>query len=151
MIKDVLGSIFSFIMIILMLVITPIYYVGIIQWARSEAVVNIETRNLIDEVIDTRFLIDDTLKDYNLSIAALPMNYVITISRKVKVINPDPLNPGSTYTTYVVVDDISKYEQGDFIVVNLEPVGNNLFQIISKSLMGLSIPSNSFTLAGRVR
>lgn len=151
MLKDVLGSIFSFIMIILMLVITPIYYVGIIQWARSEAVVNIETRNLIDEVIDTRFLIDDTLKDYNLSIAALPMNYVITISRKVKVINPDPLNPGSTYTTYVVVDDISKYEQGDFIIVNLEPVGNNLFQIISKSLMGLSIPSNSFTLAGRVR
>lgn len=151
MLKDVLGSIFSFIMIIIMLVITPIYYVGIIQWARSEAVVNIETRNLIDEVIDTRFLIDDTLKDYNLSIAALPMNYVITISRKVKVINPDPLNPGSTYTTYVVVDDISKYEQGDFIVVNLEPVGNNLFQIISKSLMGLSIPSNSFTLAGRVR
>ena len=151
MIKDAVGGVISLMLAFIFLCFMPLYYTGVIQWARSESEALAATRNLIDEVIDTRQLLNDTLADYNLTIAGLPDYYTTTITRQVKIINPDPLNAGQTYTTYVTVDDNSVYDQGDFIIVEVEPFGMNVFRTMARGLFGLSIPNDGFTLAGRVR
>lgn len=151
MIKDIIGTVMSIILVFLMLMVTPLYYIGIIQWASSESAARAYTRNLVDEVIDTRELKVETLQDYNLSMASLSDYYNTTVMRQVKVVNPDPLNPGQTYSSYQVVDDIYNYNQGDLIVVKVEPLGKNMFQIIARSMLGLSMSPNGFTFPGRVR
>jgi len=151
MLKDIIGAAFAVISIFFLLVVTPNFYTGAVQWARSESEAIANTRNLIDEVIDTRELTEDTLADFNIKMAALSEYYTCEIIRKVKVINPDPLNPGQTYTTYIIVDDISQYNQGDLIVVNVEQIGGNMYQNLARKLMGSAVQSDTITLCGRVR
>lgn len=149
--KDIISSILATILAVIMLGITPLYYVGIIQWTRSEIIALSETSNLIDEVIDTRELRESTLKEYNINLASTSEYYTAKITRQVRVINPDPLNKGKTYESYVTVDDISTFNQGDFIIVEVKAIGNGTAQVIAQSLLGLGLGDMDFTLAGRVR
>ena len=103
--KDIVGSVFALFVAFLLLALTPLYYISTIQWAKSETMILTSARNLIDEVIDTRKLDDAALKEFNLNIAANSEYYTTNIIRQVRAVNPDPLNPGSTYTSYVTVDD----------------------------------------------
>lgn len=149
--KDIVSSILGIFLAFIMLGVTPLYYVGLIQWAQAETQAIAYTTNLIDEVIDTKQLNDQTLSDYNLHMASLSSYYTFTIERQIKVVNPDPLNPGSTYTTYIVDDNVKEYDTGDLIVVSVKPVGLSFAQSVADSILGLSIPKNGFTLPGRVR
>lgn len=149
--SSVIGTVVSGILVILLLVVTPLYYIGIVEWAKAENEVIADTRNLIDEVIDTRVLTDDMMADYNLSLAAKSNYYRATITREVKVVNPDPLNPGKTHTNYMVVDDITNWNKGDLITVKVEQVGTNYFRTISRAMLGLDIQSNDIQMTGRVR
>lgn len=151
MLKDILGSIFSIVTAILILFVGPMYDISIIQWARAESEAMAYTRNLIDEVIDTRQFTKDTYEDYSLNLASTSGYFDFTVTRKVKCVMPDPVNVGQTYTTYIVVDDISTYNQGDIFIVKVSAVGHNMFQTLSSSLLGLNLDSEGFTLAGRVR
>lgn len=149
--RDMVASVISVILITIMLFITPTYYIGIIEWARSQSEALTYTRNLIDEVIDTRELNEDTYNDYNLRMAAVDDYYDVKITRKVKCVMPDPVNAGQTYTTYIVVDDIERYNQGDIIIVEVNPISVNTFQAIASALLGMSDMTDGFTLCGRVR
>lgn len=149
--KDVVSAVISIIAIFLMLGVTPLYYEGIIQWQKSQSQALAYTRAVVDEVIDTKELTDEAIKDYNLNMASLPNTYKVTISRQVKVVNPDPENAGKTHTTYVTVDDNKHYDQGDLIIVEVKPLSNNLAQQISLALLNLASPSSGFTIPGRVR
>lgn len=151
MLKDIVGVVLSVIMSVLLLVVSPMYYIGVIEWARSESEALAYTRNVIDEVIDTRELTDDMLADYNLNMASLSEYYTIEITRKVKVINPDPVHAGQTYTTYMIVDDNRHYNQGDIIIVDVKQIGSNTFQMLARGLMGMTILKDDITLCGRVR
>lgn len=155
-----LSVVLTIILIILALVVTPIYYIGIMEWARSEYAVMTECRNLVDKVIDSRVLTDDMKEDFELALAAQPNTYSWTIYREVKVVNPDPADPadpaipgdvGGTYTSYQVVDDDSIYNQGDLITIKVEPVGNNFIRTMSMKMLGFTYSPNSYTFTGRVR
>lgn len=145
------GTVIGLILVVCMLIISPLYYVGIIEWAKSESEIMSDTSNLIDKVIDTRVLTDDMLADYNISVAAKAIKYRTVITRETKVVNPDPLNPGNTYTTYVLVDDTSIWKQGDIITITVEPISDSIYNRVSRSMLGLSVDSDGFTLSGRVR
>lgn len=149
--KNVISSVLSAIAIVILLFVTPAYYVGVIQTARAQSAALSYTRDLIDTVIDTRQLTTDTLEDYTLNMATTTEYYKFTITRKMRVVNPDPVEAGQTYSTYINVDDTSIYNQGDRIIVKVEPIGTNLFQSLSSSLIGLNVSAEGFTLVGRVR
>lgn len=149
--KDIISSVIGIFLAFLMLGITPLYYIGTIQWAQAETQAIAYTTNLVDEVIDTKRLNDQTLSEYNLNMASLSSYYTYTIERQIKVVNPDPLNAGSTYTSYITVDDNKEYETGDLIVVSVKPAGMSFAQSIADNILGLSVPRNGFTIPGRVR
>lgn len=149
--KDVVGSVLAIFLGFILLLVTPMYYFSIIQWAKAETVALTAARNLIDEVIDTKEMDDAALANFNMELAALSGYYTATVTRQVKVVNPDPLNPGETYTTYMTVDNNKEYDQGDFIIIEIEPLGVNISQTIARTLMGFQIPDNGVVLAGRVR
>ena len=149
--SSVPGMVIGLILVVCMLIVSPLYYVSIIEWAKAESEIMSDTSNLIDKVIDTRVLTDDMLADYNIAVAAKAIKYRTTIIRETKIVNPDPLNPGNTYTTYVLVDDLSTWEQGDIITITVEPIGESIYSRVSKSMLGLSVDSDGFTRSGRVR
>ena len=149
--KDVVGSVLAIFLGFILLLVTPMYYFSIIQWAKAATVALTAARNLIDEVIDTKEMDDAALANFNMDLAALSGYYTATVTRQVKVVNPHPLNPGETYTTYMTVDNNKEYDQSDFIIIEIEPLGVNISQSIARTLMGFQIPDNGVVLAGRVR
>lgn len=145
------GVIVYLFLIIITLVAVPLYMISLAHWAKSETEMMSETAELIDKVIDTRTLTEDMLADFNLDLASKELNYKATIYREVKVVNPDPTQAGKTYTAYVLADDITTWEQGDNIVVEVESVGESKFTTLAARLMGLHVGDSKFTLSGRVR
>lgn len=149
--KNVIGSLISVILIFFMLCITPIFYLSTIEYAKSSMQALSATRNLVDEVIDTGTLSDTTLADYNLLMASMSDYYSVKIIHKAKVVSPDPLRPGYTYTTYVVVDDLKTFTTGDEIMVIVRPLGENMFQSLSSTFLNMRTSREGFTLVGKVR
>jgi hypothetical protein len=145
------GTVIGIILATFMLVIAPLYYIGIVEWARSQSEVMSDTTELVDKVVDTRVLTEDMRADFNLALASKVYNYRATIMRETKIINPDPLLTGETYTTYVVTDNLSEWEQGDIITVEVEETGGNMFRVIAQGLLGLNIDDNSFRFTARIR
>lgn len=157
---NVVSNAISMIILTLVLVVTPFYLISIAENVRSDYAVMSETRNLIDEVIDSRTLTDDMLADYNLALASQSDAYRATITREVKVVNPDPQNPGnpsdpndkgSYYTSYQVVDDNRTYNQGDRIVVDIDTVETSFLRNMVRYITNLYHGSSDFTFTGRVR
>ena len=91
------------------------------------------------------------LNDYSLSLSSTTEYYKYTITRKVKCVMPDPKTPGQTYSTYIDADDITQFNQGDRIIVEVKPVGVNSAQMISTALLGTTDVSDRIRLVGRVR
>lgn len=149
--KGIVGDIIAVILLGALLLLAPQFNIGVEQWAESKMMVLSEARNLIDEVIDDRTLSDDTLEDFNLAVASASEYFKVDIIRKTKVVNPDPKNPGRTYTTYVLVDDIRNWKQGDRIVVKIHTIGQNIGKTIAASILGYSINDTDVEVGGRVR
>ncbi len=150
MVKDIIGNVVSAIMIVVMLFVTPMYYVGIIQWARDESQALAWTRAVVDEIIDSKELVDSTLEEYNIKMASLSTYYNTTITRQKKITNPAYDGDG-TYTSYVTVDDNRHYDQGDLVIIHVKQIGAPLYQAIARVLLGAQMPSDEFTIPGRVR
>ncbi|MBQ2885838.1 MAG: hypothetical protein IJE43_19105 [Alphaproteobacteria bacterium] len=149
--KNPVGTIIAIMAIVYLIYVSPANDIGLIQWARSQSEALSYTRELIDGVIDTRLLTEDMLEDYALNMASASELYEFNITRKEKCIMPDPKHPGKTYTTYIVVDDISQYNQGDKIIVEVKPVGTNMYQKFSSAFSNTAALNKGFRLAGRVR
>ena len=149
--KNPIGTVIAIIAIFLLLFVTPNFYIGTIQWAKAQSEALSYTRNIVDEVIDTRELTQDMLDDYTLNMSSTTEYYKFEITRKIKCVMPDPVNAGKTYSTYIVVDNINEYNQGDKFIVDVEPVGVNSFQVLAASLMGMPELTDGFRLEGRVR
>lgn len=145
------GMVISIILVVLLLVVTPYYCISVVQWAQSENEMMSDVAGLIDRVIDTRILTDDMIADFNLALAAKPLNYSASIMRETIVVNPDPAHPGQTYSTYIMADDIYTWEQGDIITVRVEMFGESLFSAISSKMLGLHMGDSTFQISGRVR
>lgn len=145
------GAVFLMVLVVLCLVITPMYYISIIQYAKAEDEMMSDVAIVIDKVIDTRELTEDMIADLNLSLAAKPMNYTLSITRETIVTNPDPAHPGSTYSTYIIADDIHHYRKGDIITIRVEMFGGSMMTQIAEKLLGMRVADYDYQVAGRVR
>ncbi len=143
--------------IVVAIVITPVYYIGIIQWRNDQEICIVEARNLADKIIDTRQYTTEMESDFNLALATMHGTYTGEVKREIMMVNPDPNYDSSdpeaskTYTSYVVTDDLSHWNQGDYVTVTIKPVGHSLLQSISMRLLGAYYDTDPISFKGRVR
>lgn len=126
-------------------------FIGEIEYTKGMDQALSYTQAFLDKVADTKILTEDMIADFNLEIASCSVGLDARISRETKVINPDPLNPGKTYATYCLTDDIYNWEQGDVITVEVRGVGTSVYEVLAEFMSFITIPSKDFTLARSVR
>lgn len=109
-----------------------------------------EVQMFVDEVIDTKQISSEQLADFQLGINSYGPIVDVTIKRYVKTIEPEPTK-GGTYTTYVMADNVNKYNQGDQVKVTVKTVGYTGLQRLIMSTIGLLSPKFEYTVTARVR
>lgn len=111
-----------------------------------------ETRNFIDTVVDTRSVSESMLADFKLAMSSVSEYLVVDIEHEVKIIEPDPIaGAGRTRVTYIPSEDLSTFKQGDRIIVTVHTVRSNPYQYISSSITGTAIQDCDFTSCGKIR
>lgn len=145
-INKILGVIMCFIMILIML--STVMVSDQVQARRS---IVAEVTNFVDEVTDTGVLDEKHVADLYLACSAYGPITDVQILRYVKVVNPDPKNPGSTYMTYVGSEDIYQWNQGDLLKVKVVEVGPTGLASFLYRVFGLNMAPVDFSLAGRIR
>ncbi|QGQ98786.1 hypothetical protein EHS13_29880 [Paenibacillus psychroresistens] len=108
-----------------------------------------EMTNLINKVSDDARLSPIDLSDFYLGVSSYGITMDATVRRYVKTVNPD--GSGGTYTSYVLTDDVSKWNEGDIIKVTVKAIDYTAAQRIQYRLLHLSPPKFDQTLAGMVR
>lgn len=149
--SGVIGTTVSLIILILMLVVGPAYYVGIIQYARDSQEVLLLMRNLIDEVIDVDELSETSLDRMQMQLATLNGSYEVKAYREIRTINPDPSDNEKIETVYIRDNDVSHFDPGDLITVEVKTLKQNSFLTIGRAFFGQAAPKDNYTLTGRVR
>lgn len=133
------------------------YVIGCHSYIASWHTMMNETRNFIDEVIDTREITPQMEEDFALALASGDVVYHADIYREIKKIDPDPANLGSatkvggTVTSWVVVDDYSKFNTGDRIVVEASPVSVGPYEAIANLILRLPADKAKIVKSARVR
>lgn len=145
-INKILGVVLCFILIVLML--SAAMMSEQVQARRS---IVAEVTNFVDEVTDTGVLDERHVADLYLACSAYGPITDVQILRYVKVVNPDPKEPGSTYMTYVASENIYQWNQGDILKVNVKEVGPTGLAGFLYRIFGLTMAPVDFTLAGRIR
>jgi len=108
-----------------------------------------EMTNFIDKVTDNGRLTDTDLADFQLAISSYGMAMDATISRYMKVVNPD--GAGGTYTSYVFSDDISTWNTGDIMKVKVQAIDYTGAQRLQNRILRLTPAKFEQTLAGMIR
>lgn len=149
--QSVPAIVISILVLFLGLFVLPMYYISIFQWRNDYEIMYNECRNLTDRIIDTREYTEEMEEDFNLAVASTNNTFTASVTREVKMVNPDPLNPGSTYTSYMVTDDIRTYKQGDLVTVTIKQVGLSPLQTIASRILGQVYYTSDITYTARVR
>lgn len=116
-----------------------------------------ETRNFIDEVIDTREITPQMEEDFALALASNDVVYHAEIYREIKKIDPDPMNLGTpttvggTVTSWIVTDNYSKFNTGDRVVVETTPVSVGPYEAIANIVLRLPADTSRVVKSARVR
>ncbi|QMV40500.1 hypothetical protein [Cohnella cholangitidis] len=108
-----------------------------------------EMTNLIDKVTDNGRLTPEDKEDFYIAISSHGMTMDATIRRYMKVVNPD--GPNSTATSYMLNDDISKWNQGDIIKVTVKAIDYTGAQRLQNQLLRITPAKFDQTLSGMVR
>lgn len=145
------GLILSICISVMNFIIFPFYVIGCHSYVQSWHAMLNETRNFVDEVIDTREITDTMIEDFNFALSSYDVVYSAQIYRKVKTINPDPVHPGQTITSYTIVDDYSTFNTGDRVTVICEPVTIGFYQSVTRALLHLPMDDQKIEKTARVR
>ncbi|WP_138755930.1 hypothetical protein [Paenibacillus sinopodophylli] len=108
-----------------------------------------EMTNLIDKVSDNGRLSSQDLSDFYVGISSYGMAMDATVSRYMKVINPD--GAGGTVSSYMLVDDNTTWSSGDIIKVRVQAIDYSGAQRLQNRLLRLNPPKFDQTLAGMIR
>lgn len=108
-----------------------------------------EMTNFIDKVTDNGRLTPADLADFQLGISSYGLAMDATISRYMKVVNPD--GAGGTYTSYVFSDDLTTWNTGDIIKVKVQAIGYSGGQWLQNRILRLTPAKFEQTLAGMIR
>lgn len=126
-------------------------YVCINDITSTRTIMN-ETRNFIDKVADSGVCTDEMLSDFYLGCSSCGVPVNTKVKRYEAVINPVAQDTESgTQLTYTPNSDISTFNQGDVVAVDLEFIAPTGLQRIVWSVLRLFSPQTNFHLAGLVR
>lgn len=139
------------VVLVLLLAIILIAQVMVAESIQARRSVVAEVTNFIDEITDTGSVTQRQLEDFYLACNSYGPTCDVQILRYKRIVNPDPKNPGQTYTTYVADENINTWNIGDICKVKCTEIGNTGTVFFLYSSLGLRISSINFTLAGRVR
>lgn len=133
------------------------YVIGCHSYISSWHTMMNETRNFIDEVIDTREITPQMEEDFALALSSSDIVYHAEIYREIKKIDPDPTNLGTpttvggTITTWIATDDYHTFNTGDRIVVEATPVSVGPYEAIANIILGLPADRTKVVKSARVR
>lgn len=148
---DIFGRVFGVILAFILLFIAPFTMVTLSQEMVARRTILNEMQSFIDETIDSRQVTDQQLEDFYLGISGLGPIVDVEISRYVRTVDPDPVEEGEIYVTYVYSEDNRTYNQGDKVSVRVHSIGYTGTQKFLRAITGLFLPQIDYTLAGRVR
>ena len=148
--SDILSKILGIILAFVLLAFAPLTINMLTNDLASKRESINEVTNFIDFVTDKRSITDSELKDFYTGCASHGIACDVKIKRYEKVINPNN-NMEGTSVSYILNDNIKKWNKGDIIQVSFKAVDQFGSQKILWQLFRLSQPDFEFTLAGKVR
>ena len=111
-----------------------------------------ETVNFIDKVTDTGLCTDDNLEDFYLACTGYGVPVDVKVTRQEAIVNPVSKEAGSgTRVTYTVNSDITVFNQGDIVVVDVKFLSQTNMQRFLWNILRILHFRQDYTFAGMVR
>lgn len=149
--SDIFGRVFGVLLAFILLFVCPFMWVTLSNEMVARRTIMNEMQSFIDETIDSKQITDSQLEDFYLGISGLGPVCDVDIERYVRTVDPDPLNPGQVYVTYVYTDDWRTFNQGDKVKVRVTSIGWTGAERFLRSSIGTWLPRIDYSFAGRVR
>lgn len=148
---DIFGRLFSVLMAFVLLFVAPFTWVTLSNEMVARRTIMNEMQSFIDETIDSRQITDQQLADFYLGISGLGPICDVEIERYVRTVDPDPMNPGEVYVTYVFTEDNRRFNQGDKVKVRVHAISYTSAERLLRSTVGMWLPNIDYTFSARVR
>lgn len=150
--RDIPGKLLGIFLAVALMIIMPFVTVTVESSMIDRREIIMAVTDFIDEVVDSRNITDTMLAKLNTDISSHGILVDYEIEHYCRSVDPDPLNPGDYYTTFVKdVKDIHEFQKGDKISVHIFSTGYSAAETISHKLAGLFIPKLDETLTARIR
>lgn len=148
---DIFGRLFSVLMAFVLLFVAPFTWVTLSNEMVARRTIMNEMQSFIDETIDSRQITDQQLSDFYLGISGLGPICDVEIERYVRTVDPDPMNPGEVYVTYVYSENWRQFNQGDKVKVRVHAINFTSAERLLRSTVGMWLPEIDYTFSARVR
>lgn len=104
------------------IVIASFLQLGLQSDLKTQRIVYNEVTNLIDKVEDTGELTAKDKSDFYLALSATGVIFEVDMIRELKVVNPRDATSGEVVTSYVKIDENSKFNKGDHFTITVKAV-----------------------------
>ena len=108
-----------------------------------------EMSQFIDQVVDSGTLTETQLEDLRMGVNSYGIAVDVEVYHEVKIVNPN--GQGGTYTTWTMVDNLARWDQGDKITVHCEALGHSSYQQLLWALTHIGVSSFDKTLTASIR
>lgn len=143
------GIFLSSILIFIAVNVVSIYFISVVMWRNDLNIVQNETRNYIDKIIDTRTNSIDAEEDYKLALAGCNGTFTYQLLHEAKATNPD--GKGGTITSWVATKENTLWNKGDIVSIKVTQESLNVFQKIAANMFGMNFMNTEVNMAGMVR
>ena len=148
--NDLPGKFIGLLLAFALTVVVPFVNTTVEQEMLDRRSVIMAVTNFMDEVVDSRQVTDAMLKELHTDLASYGISVDYTITHYRRTVDPDPINKGDYYTSYIVVED-EPWEKGDRISIKVQSMANSITETLSRKIAGLFIPELDRTLTARIR
>lgn len=149
--SDFFGRILGIMIAFVLLFIAPFTWVTLSNEMVARRTIMNEMQSFIDETVDSRQITDSQLEDFYLGISGLGPICDVTIERYVRTVDPDPMNSGKIYVTYVYTENNREFNQGDKVKVRVNAISYTGAEKMLRATIGMWLPNIDYTFAARVR
>lgn len=149
--QDVFGKVLGVMLAFILLFFAPFTMVTLSNEMVARRTIMNEMQTFIDEVIDTRAVTDSQLEELYLGISGLGPICDVEVSRYVRTVDPDPVNAGKIYTTYVYSENNTEYNQGDKVSLRVHAIGYTGAAKMLRPFIGAWVAPIDYTFTARVR
>ena len=148
---DFLGKVLAVFMVFFLGILIPLCIVITGRAYIAQQKIMNEMVAFLDEVADAGECTPETLATFQTACASYGPVVDVTVGRYMRVVDPDPRNPGHSYTTFVYTDDISNFNIGDKVTVTAKEIGYKGGAQVLYNTFGIMIDKLDCTFAKGVR